>query len=83
MLPKKLFLLLLMSVLVKLSMGQPCSLPGMTPGSAIPVCGTSVFHQVMVTNSESANPCFFYMVVVGGNKFNNYINSLHTKHYFH
>ncbi len=29
---------------------QPCSLPGMTPDNAIPVCGTSVFHQSIVTN---------------------------------
>ena len=32
------------------SYAQPCSLPGMTPGNAIPVCGTSVFHQSIVTN---------------------------------
>lgn len=29
---------------------QTCSLPGMTPDQAIPVCGTSVFHQPSVTN---------------------------------
>jgi len=29
---------------------QTCSLPGMTPDKAIPVCGTSVFHQDSVTN---------------------------------
>jgi gliding motility-associated-like protein len=29
---------------------QTCSLPGMTPGNAIPVCGTSVFHQDVVVN---------------------------------
>ena len=32
------------------SYAQPCSLPGMTPDNAIPVCGTSVFHQSIVTN---------------------------------
>jgi len=31
------------------SMAQPCSLPGMTPSSAIPVCGTAVFRQAFVT----------------------------------
>ncbi len=29
---------------------QTCSLPGMTPGNAIPVCGISVFHQDVVVN---------------------------------
>ncbi|MEO7306399.1 MAG: PKD domain-containing protein, partial [Ferruginibacter sp.] len=29
---------------------QTCSLPGMTPDNAFPVCGTSVFHQSQVTN---------------------------------
>ncbi len=29
---------------------QTCSLPGMTPGNALPVCGTSVFHQDVVVN---------------------------------
>jgi gliding motility-associated-like protein len=32
------------------SKAQTCSLPGMTPDNAIPVCGTSVFHQSQVTN---------------------------------
>ena len=32
------------------SFAQPCSLPGMTPSSAIPVCGTAVFSQASVTN---------------------------------
>lgn len=27
------------------SLAQPCTLPGMTPSSAIPVCGTTPFHQ--------------------------------------
>lgn len=31
---------------------QPCSLPGMTPSSAIPVCGDSVFHQAQVAVCE-------------------------------
>ncbi|RYF81549.1 MAG: PKD domain-containing protein, partial [Chitinophagaceae bacterium] len=31
-------------------LAQPCSLPGMTPSSAIPVCGTAVFAQASVTN---------------------------------
>ncbi len=29
---------------------QTCSLPGMTPDNAFPVCGTSVFHQSQVDN---------------------------------
>lgn len=29
---------------------QPCSLPGMTPSSAIPVCGTTPFRQEQVDN---------------------------------
>lgn len=32
------------------AIAQPCSLPGMTPSSAIPVCGTAVFRQSLVTN---------------------------------
>ena len=32
------------------SYAQPCSLPGMTPDNAIPVCGISVFHQSNVDN---------------------------------
>lgn len=34
---------------------QPCSLPGMTPDNAIPVCGTSVFHQDVVVNCTGPN----------------------------
>lgn len=34
---------------------QTCSLPGMTPDNAIPVCGTSVFHQSIVTNCTGQN----------------------------
>jgi len=34
---------------------QPCSLPGMTPSSAIPVCGTSVFRQSQVTDCTGPN----------------------------
>ena len=30
--------------------GQACSLPGMTPDKAYPVCGLSVFHEDRVTN---------------------------------
>jgi gliding motility-associated-like protein len=41
------FVLLLMSKLP--AMAQPCSLPGMTPSNAIPVCGTAVFRQSLVT----------------------------------
>ena len=31
-------------------LAQACSLPGMTPSSAIPVCGTSIFSQALVTD---------------------------------
>ncbi len=34
---------------------QPCSLPGMVPATAIPVCGTTVFHQDMVTDCTGDN----------------------------
>lgn len=34
---------------------QACSLPGMTPSNAIPVCGTAVFHQDMVTDCFGPN----------------------------
>ncbi|MFZ1369516.1 MAG: PKD domain-containing protein, partial [Ferruginibacter sp.] len=37
------------------SYAQPCSLPGMTPDNAVPVCGTSVFHQSQVTNCTGPN----------------------------
>jgi gliding motility-associated-like protein len=37
------------------SYAQPCFLPGMTPDKAIPVCGTSVFHQDSVTNCSGPN----------------------------
>lgn len=42
------FLLLVLGSLNAIA--QPCSLPGMTPGSAIPVCGTAVFKQDFVTD---------------------------------
>lgn len=34
---------------------QACSLSGMTPSSAIPVCGTAVFHQDLVTECSGPN----------------------------
>lgn len=40
----------LFSVFIAKNYAQPCTLPGMTPDKAIPVCGTSVFHQAQVTN---------------------------------
>ncbi|HQY12002.1 MAG TPA: gliding motility-associated C-terminal domain-containing protein [Ferruginibacter sp.] len=53
---KKIFTLLIITVSVVLSAkAQPCSLPGMTPDKAIPVCGTSVFHQDQVTNCDGPN----------------------------
>ena len=35
---------------------QQCStIPGMSPGNALPVCGTSVFHQDVVINCSGNN----------------------------
>ncbi|MFT3980320.1 MAG: gliding motility-associated C-terminal domain-containing protein [Ferruginibacter sp.] len=34
---------------------QPCTLPGMTPSSAIPVCGTSPFHQPEISLCTGSN----------------------------
>lgn len=34
---------------------QTCSLPGMTPDKAIPVCGTAVFNQPQVANCTGPN----------------------------
>ncbi|MFN8251455.1 MAG: gliding motility-associated C-terminal domain-containing protein [Ferruginibacter sp.] len=34
---------------------QQCSLPGMTPDKAYPVCGTAVFHEDKVTNCSGPN----------------------------
>jgi gliding motility-associated-like protein len=48
---KRLLTLIAINLSVVLSThAQTCSLPGMTPGNAIPVCGTSVFHQDIVVN---------------------------------
>ena len=48
---RKILVLLVVVVSMALnSFSQTCSLPGMTPGNAIPVCGISVFHQSLVTN---------------------------------
>lgn len=51
---------LLVTVLILLAVfnwvsAQTCSLPGMTPDKAIPVCGTSVFHQALVTQCTGPN----------------------------
>ncbi len=43
-------LLFFVIVLILKDYGQACSLPGMTPDKAYPVCGTSVFHEDKVTN---------------------------------
>ena len=53
---KKIFTLLIIIVsVVSGALAQSCSLPGMTPGNAIPVCGTSVFHQDRVDNCSGPN----------------------------
>lgn len=50
MIKRLLILIVLNFSLILFSSAQTCSLPGMTPTNAIPVCGTSVFHQSIVTN---------------------------------
>ncbi len=52
---KILFLLFFVTALVEEDFAQTCSLPGMTPDKAIPVCGTSVFRQPLVTNCTGPN----------------------------
>ncbi|MBL7695207.1 MAG: gliding motility-associated C-terminal domain-containing protein, partial [Ferruginibacter sp.] len=53
---KKIFTLSLFIVaLISGAYAQPCSLPGMTPSNAIPVCGTAVFHQDQVVNCTGPN----------------------------
>ncbi len=53
---KKIFTLLVLTVVFFVGAhAQPCSLPGMTPSNAIPVCGTSVFHQDRVDNCSGPN----------------------------
>ncbi|MBC7867867.1 MAG: PKD domain-containing protein, partial [Gloeobacteraceae cyanobacterium ES-bin-316] len=49
---KKITILFILTLLLRApgSFAQPCSLPGMTPSSAIPVCGTAVFSQDLVTD---------------------------------
>ncbi len=50
MIKKILFLLFFVIAIVEEDFAQTCTLPGMTPDKAIPVCGTSVFRQPLVTN---------------------------------
>jgi gliding motility-associated-like protein len=50
-----LIFLFLVIVLIGKNFAQPCALPGMTPDNAIPVCGTSIFHQGQVTNCTGPN----------------------------
>ncbi len=53
---KNIFTLLLFTVaFFETTYAQPCSLPGMTPANAIPVCGTAVFHQDRVDNCTGPN----------------------------
>lgn len=53
---RKIFTLLLVFIsFVSGAYAQTCSLPGMTPSNAIPVCGTSVFHQDRVDNCTGPN----------------------------
>jgi gliding motility-associated-like protein len=43
-------LLIFVFTIVIKNYGQTCSLPGMTPDKAIPVCGIAIFHQDLVTD---------------------------------
>jgi gliding motility-associated-like protein len=54
MLKKLLYFSILFFTAVKAN-AQACSLPGMTPDKAYPVCGTSVFHEDQVTNCTGPN----------------------------
>lgn len=55
MIKKLLTLIFFCSLFVIHVKAQNCTLPGMTPDNAIPVCGTSVFHQDQVTNCSGPN----------------------------
>lgn len=53
---RKTFTLVIITVtFISGAYAQTCSLPGMTPGSAFPVCGISVFHESQVTNCTGPN----------------------------
>ncbi len=53
---KKLFLLVALPGSIMTSvLAQPCSLPGMTPATAIPVCGTQTFTQNTVVSCTGQN----------------------------
>jgi gliding motility-associated-like protein len=53
---RKIFILLIFTFAILMrNYAQPCSLPGMTPDKAIPVCGTSVFHQDLITDCTGPN----------------------------
>ena len=56
MIKKVLTLIALNFSAVLFAYAQPCStIPGMSPGNALPVCGTSVFHQDVVINCSGSN----------------------------
>ncbi len=66
-----LFVALLGSTWITLQ-AQPCSLPGMTPATAIPVCGTQIFRQntvVSCTGTNLANNACAGIVVTTDNSF--------------
>ena len=50
-----LLLLVFVFCLVLQNEAQTCSLPGMTPDKAYPVCGTSVFHEDRITTCTGPN----------------------------
>jgi len=45
---KNLFLLISVTLVTSVLSGQSCTQPGQTPSTAFPVCGTTVFTQLMV-----------------------------------
>jgi gliding motility-associated-like protein len=52
---KKLLYFFILSFVSVKAHAQACSLPGMTPDKAYPVCGISVFHEDNVTNCTGPN----------------------------
>ncbi|WP_462254404.1 T9SS type B sorting domain-containing protein [Ferruginibacter sp.] len=55
MIKKLSILLFFVSALTLKIVAQTCSLPGMTPDNAYPVCGIAVFHEDNVTNCTGPN----------------------------
>ncbi len=52
---KKLLYTFAIFFLVLQAQAQQCSLPGQTPDKAYPVCGTSVFHETVISSCQGPN----------------------------